>query len=350
MKKDTGRAKASPKGTGNIGDLPQIAKLKKVKDKDEQKRRAGESILLCTMQTALTSTGKRFTKALSVRNKNVSGLDYPKQEIMQEFILENEELQDPRRAEIRFQARLDKLLYQQEQAHKLLDQANNLTLSDKRQTLEKVAFDLQRLLSPRYLALAGIKPSNLEFEDHTVQIFKSKAPNRVPVDSVTFRCKLGLDDKLVKSFKNLAQVPEEELRRQISFLTKTLEEEMKNWQQRVNDSHLRIIRLKLQLFYEDCGFSVISRTNLQECYRPLRFWQKSKAKLWRIAEAVQPYVCWNPPEVAVNGEQLSAERKRAIFFARVIPFILQPSILEETLSICDSPENMKPGLPIRSRL
>lgn len=145
---------------------PADSKAKKKADRrsktmEEQKRRRNESYLQRRMQDFLLFRGHKFTEPLSEQNAKVSGLKFNKLEIMEEFLYEVEELENPYAALVRHVARWRKFRVQIPRAEELVKLLTVMPeLSDgcgrDMEWARLLAEEMQKLLPSRHLNIVGI--------------------------------------------------------------------------------------------------------------------------------------------------------------------------------------------------
>lgn len=250
---------------------------KKLKDKDEQKRRCNESEKLKTTELALIRRGYRHTQGLGIQNQKVSGLDYNKSETSEEANLDAEELENPQSADLRHVARLRKLMYRMEEGVQLLITDEKVPTQSRHQR-EQRASNIQKILPGRYLHLVGIEVSDVK--DEVVAHFRNQS------SAVTCRFKLSIEDRLKKSFDDsLPQLSDDKLNDLIHRLEQILKEEMKMWARQEANLRLRIFRLKLELSAAERGLSVVNRTRIQQQFKPLLSKEISRVELWELARS-----------------------------------------------------------------
>jgi hypothetical protein len=113
------------------------------------------------MQDFLLLRGHEFTEPLSEQNTKVSGLKFNKLEIMEEFLHEMEEMEDPYAALVRHIARWRKFRVQIPRAKELVTLATAMPeLSDKcgrdMELARLLVEEMQKLLPSRHLNIVGI--------------------------------------------------------------------------------------------------------------------------------------------------------------------------------------------------
>ena len=113
------------------------------------------------MQDFLLRRGHKFTEPLNGQNTKVSGLKFNKLEIMEEFLHEMEELEDPYTALVRHVARWRKLRVQIPRAEELVMLVRGMPESSDKCGLDMewtrlLVEKMQRLLPGRYLNIVGL--------------------------------------------------------------------------------------------------------------------------------------------------------------------------------------------------
>lgn len=173
-------------------------------------------------------------------------------------------------------------MYRMKETPKLLRTVEKLpTLSLSPSQLEELARNIQKMLPDRYLHVAGIKSSDIQYEEATVHTRDLQTDQ---LSSHVIRFKPTIEELLRKSFdKLLRQLSRDELLNLVYRLAELLKEETKTWQRQKASLRLRIIRLKLELLFIDRGYHIVPRSWLQQKFNPLFSKQISRPQLWKLA-------------------------------------------------------------------